>query len=57
MPYALRKVTGKKCYKVQNKKTRRVFSKCSSLDQAKKQLRLLRALQYNKDFVPRNRNK
>jgi hypothetical protein len=52
MPYATRKVKGKNCYKVFNKKTKRVFSKCSSIKKATKQLRLLRAIQNNKKFIP-----
>jgi hypothetical protein len=51
MPYQLRKVKNKSCYRVYNKKTKKVFAKCSSKKNATKQLRLLRALQYNKKFV------
>lgn len=49
------KRTGKsrKCYQVVNPKTRRVFSKCSTKKNAQKQIRLLRAIQYNKNFRPR----
>lgn len=39
-----------KCYQVINTKTRRIFSKCSSKENAQKQMRLLRAIQYNKNF-------
>ena len=54
MPYTIRRVPkSKKCYQVLNTKTRRVFSRCSTKENAKKQLRLLRAIQYNKNFVPR----
>jgi NADH:ubiquinone oxidoreductase subunit E len=35
-----------------NTQTKRVMSKCSSLKNAKNQLKLLHAIQYNKDFVP-----
>jgi len=52
MPYYTRKVRGKNCYRVVNKKSKKVFAKCSTLDNAKQQLRLLRALQNNKSFVP-----
>jgi hypothetical protein len=52
MPYTLRKMPGKSCYRVRNRKTKRIFSKCTSKTRAKKQMNLLRALQYNKDFVP-----
>ena len=58
MPYALRKVRNKSCYRVYKPKSkrgsRRVFSKCATRKNAVKQLRLLRALQYNKTFVPYN---
>ncbi len=55
MPYGIRKVRNKNCYSIFNKKTKRKFSKCSTLENAKKQLRLLRAIQYNKKFVLRTR--
>ena len=55
MPYTIRKVRNKSCYSVYKPKSkkgsRRIFSKCSTKKNAKKQLRLLRALQYNKKFV------
>lgn len=50
MPYTIRKVSRKKCYRIRNRNTKRVFSKCSTKENAKKQLRLLRAIQYNKSF-------
>jgi len=52
MPYKTRKVPKKNCYRVYNAKTKRVFARCASKKNAAKQLRLLRALQYNKKFVP-----
>jgi hypothetical protein len=56
MPYTIRRSRkSKKCYQVVNTKTRRVFSKCSNKSNAKKQMRLLRAIQYNKNFVMRPR--
>lgn len=51
MPYYSRKVRGKNCYKVSNKHTKKVFAKCTSKINAVKQMRLLRALQYNKQFT------
>jgi hypothetical protein len=65
----MRKMPRKTCYRVykaSNNKTRttgktrmtqknRVFSKCTSLKNAESQLRLLRAIEYGKNFVPRNR--
>ena len=53
MPYTTRKVRGKQCYKVFNTKTKRVFSTCTSKEKAQKQLKLLRAIQNNKNFVLR----
>ena len=56
MPYAISKVKNKSCYRVYKPKSkkgsRRVFSKCATKKNAFNQLRLLRALQYNKKFVP-----
>jgi len=56
MPYTSRKVPKKDCYRVSNRKTKRVFAKCSTKENAKKQLRLLRAIEYNKNFIPRNKS-
>ena len=50
MPYATRKVRNKSCYRVYNRKTKRVFAKCTTKTRAKKQLRLLRAIQNNPKF-------
>lgn len=50
MPYAIRKMPNKKCYKVFNKNTKKVFAKCASMENAQKQLRLLRGLQNNPKF-------
>ena len=65
MPYSMRKVPRKNCYRVSKRysskngkksaKTRRVFSKCATRDNAIKQMKLLRALEFNKDFVPNAR--
>ena len=55
MPYRIRYNSKKKCYSVINKKTKRVFSKCTSLKKANKQSRLLRAIMFNKGFVPTGR--
>jgi hypothetical protein len=52
MPYKTRKVRGKNCYRVSNKNTHRVYSKCASAANARRQLRLLRAIENNKNFVP-----
>jgi DNA polymerase IIIc chi subunit len=55
MPYTARRVRSRKCYRVINTQTKRVFSKCTSKARAMKQLRLLRAIQNNKNFVPYSR--
>lgn len=49
MPYSFRK-TKKGCIRVYNTKTRKVYSKCTTQKKAEKQLRLLRALEYNPNF-------
>jgi len=51
MPYQTRKVRGKNCFRVYNKKSKKVFAKCTSKRNAVKQLRLLRAIENNKNFV------
>lgn len=51
MPYRIRKVRNKNCYSVRNLKNRKLVSKCTSRNKAKSQLRLLYALDYNKDFL------
>ena len=48
MPYNMRKLPNKTCYKVYNKKSRRVYSKCTTRKNAIKQMALLRKLEYNK---------
>lgn len=50
MPYKLKKTRckecGDACYKVINTETDKVTAKCSTLDNAKKQIRLLYGLEY-----------
>lgn len=50
MPYKVRKLTKKNCYKMYNNDTKRVYAKCTTKEKAKKQLRLLNAIKYNKNF-------
>jgi hypothetical protein len=53
MPYKTIKVKGKyNCFRVINSQTKRIFSKCSTRKNATRQMRLLRAIQFNKKFVP-----
>ena len=56
MPYLVRKVRNKNCYRVSNKVSKHVFSKCTTMKKAKKQLRLLHAVDHNKSFHPTNSN-
>ncbi len=46
MPYTIRKVRNKDCYKVVNKINDRIHAKCSTLENAKKQKRLLDAIDH-----------
>ena len=57
MPYSFRKMPKKRCYKVYNKKTKKVFAKCTSKKNAEKQMRLLRAIENNKNFRPNGRTR
>ena len=61
MPYTIkrRKLRNKKkiCFSVVGTRNRRVFSKCTTLTKAKKQIRLLRAIEMNPKFVPRSTRK
>ena len=50
MPYTLRKVRNKSCYRVVNKKTGQVKARCATRKNAEKQMRLLRALEHNPGF-------
>jgi hypothetical protein len=55
MPYSIRKVPKKSCYRVTNKRSKRVLAKCTTMKKAKKQIRLLTAIDMNPNFVLRNR--
>jgi hypothetical protein len=58
MPYKTIKVKGKyNCYRVINTQNKKAFSKCSTQKNATRQMRLLRALQFNKKFIPYSKNK
>lgn len=56
MPYATRKVRNRRCFKVYNRKTKRVFAKCTSKTKAKRQINLLRAVENSRTFRDRLRN-
>ena len=59
MPYTIRKVKGRKCYtvrKMDKRKKHRILAKCTTLTKAKKQVRLLYAVD-NPKFVLRKTRK
>mgnify|MGYP006267441571 CR=1 FL=1 len=56
MPYQIRKLPRKNCYRVTNRITKRVLAKCSTLENAKKQVRLLYMIK-NKTRKMKNNNK
>lgn len=51
MPFAIRKVPNKNCYRIRNTETGRIYAKCSTLENANAQLRLLRGIEYG-NFKP-----
>jgi hypothetical protein len=51
MPYTIRKVRNRRCYSVKNSKTKKVLAHCTSLEKAQSQVRLLYAIENNKNFV------
>jgi hypothetical protein len=51
MPYQIRKVKGKKCYRLTNKKTKRVLAKCSTLKKIKNQLRFLNYINHTRKKI------
>jgi len=57
MPYIIRKVYKKDCYKVMNKETKKVHAKCTTKEKAQKQLRLLHAIDHNPNFIVRKTRK
>ena len=57
MPYKIRKVKNQSCYKVYNAKTKKIYAKCSTKENAKKQMRLLQAFKNNPQFRETMKNK
>jgi hypothetical protein len=55
MPYKSRKVRNKPCFRVYNPTNKKTFSNCTTKPKSIRQMNLLRALQYNKKFVPFSR--
>ena len=47
MPIKVRKLPNANCYRVYNRDTKVIHSKCTTLENAKKQKRLLDALDHN----------
>ena len=48
MPYTIRKVKNKNCYKVSNSKTRKVYAECITLNLAKRKKMLLNVVKIRK---------
>jgi hypothetical protein len=57
MPYKIRKVYKQDCFKVYNPKTKKIYAKCTTRDKAKRQIRLLNAIEKNPKFRTTMRNK
>ncbi len=57
MPYTYRKIRKTNCYKVFNTKTKKIFSNCATKNNAIKQLKLLHALQFNKNFIRKTKSR
>lgn len=57
MPYKMRKMPNKSCYKVYNKNTKRVFSKCASKKKAVRQMNLLGVLEKARNSRKTRKNK
>jgi hypothetical protein len=57
MPYSIRKVRNQPCYKVYNKRTKKVFAKCTSREKAEGQVRLLRGIENNRRFAKQVRER
>ena len=57
MPYTIRKVRNKNCYTVRTTKTKKVKAKCATKDNARKQVRLLTALEVNKGWFKEQRSR
>ncbi len=55
MPYQIRKLPNRNCFRVRNPENGRVYSECTSLEKAKAQVKLLRAIDHG--FKPRSRSR
>lgn len=53
MPYTIRKLPNKNCFRVMNTTSKKIHSKCTTRKNAEKQIRLLRAIEYNPNFTKR----
>ncbi len=56
MPYITRKMPNRRCYRVYNKNTKRVASKCTTMKRAKRQIALLNNLEKLNQTRRRRRN-
>lgn len=54
MPYTIRKMPNRNCYRVRNLRTGRVMSDCTSRAKAEAQVRLMHAIDHG--FKPRRRS-
>jgi hypothetical protein len=52
MPFKIRKIPNKPCYRVYNAKTKKIHAKCTTKINAKRQLRLLNAVSFG-NFIPK----
>ena len=55
MPYRISKINNKNCWNVINVDTGKVHSKCTTLENAKKQVRLLNAIDHG--FIPKKKSR
>lgn len=53
MPIIIRKLPNKNCYKVMNKTTKEIHSKCTSLENAKAQKKLIYAVDHGWKPTPK----
>ncbi len=53
MPYQIRKLPNRNCFRVKNTETGRIYSECTSRKKAEAQVKLLRAIDHG--FKPKPR--
>ena len=57
MPYSIRKLPNQNKYRVKNKETGKIHAKATTLKNAKKQVRLMNAIDHNPKFAKKIRKK